>query len=112
MSGGHEPHASVKYMWYLGGVTRLGKVCPTYGKSELHGDLLQPANHHPRKYRVTRCSPVDSCFCIVVNLDASGISKDVFVQFVGDHDGCLFGKARDKPDLVWSNNIRLFLNCF
>ena len=52
---------------------------------------------------------------IVVNLDARGICKDLFVQFVGD--GCLLDKARDKPDLVWStlhnsikNNIRLFLN--
>ena len=25
---------------------------------------------------------------IVVNLDASGISKDLFVQFVGDHAAC------------------------
>ena len=37
---------------------------------------------------------------IVANLDASGISKDLFVQFVGD--GCLLEKAKDKPDLVWS----------
>ena len=42
---------------------------------------------------------------------------DLFVQFVGDHIGCLLDKARDRPDLVWStlhnsikNNIRLFLN--
>ena len=54
---------------------------------------------------------------IVINLDANGISKDLFVQFVGDHEGCLLDKASDKPDLVWStlhnsikNNIRLFLN--
>ena len=45
----------------------------------------------------------------------SGISKDFFVQFVGDV--CLLDKARGKPDLVWStlnntikNNIRPFLN--
>ena len=28
------------------------------------------------------------------------MSKDFFVQFVGD--GCLVDKARDGPDLVWS----------
>ena len=32
---------------------------------------------------------------IVANLDANGISKGLFVQFVGD--GCLLDKARDKP---------------
>ena len=31
---------------------------------------------------------------IVANLDVSGISKDLFVQFVGD--GCPLDKARDK----------------
>ena len=41
-------HASVKYMWYLRGVTRLGKVCAQPYLWELHGDMLQPANHHPR----------------------------------------------------------------
>ena len=52
---------------------------------------------------------------IVANLDASGISKDLFVQFVSD--GCLLDKAKDNPDLVWStlhnsikNNISLLLN--
>ena len=52
---------------------------------------------------------------IVANLDASGIGKDLLVQFVGE--GCLLDKARDKSDLVWStlhnrikNYIRLFLN--
>ena len=91
-------------MWYLRDVTQL----------ELHGNLFQPANHH----RVTRCSRVDRCIflClrmrrtekelvnaedIVDNLDASGISKDLFVRFVGD--GCLLDKAKDKPDLVWSD---------
>ena len=34
----------------------------------------------------------------VANLDVNDISKDLFVQFVGD--GCLVEKARDKPDLV------------
>ena len=51
---------------------------------------------------------------IVANLGASGISKDLFVQFLGD--GCLLDKVRNKPDLVWStlhNSIKnsgLFLN--
>ena len=34
---------------------------------------------------------------IVANLDANDISKDLFVEFVGDGH-----EARDKPDLVWS----------
>ena len=38
--------------------------------------------------------------CTVANLDGNDISKDLFVQFMGD--GCLVDKARDKPDLVWS----------
>ena len=64
-----------------------------------------------QEYRVMRCSPVDCCFFIclrmkrteeelvklldikdrglriVANLDASGVSKDLLVQFVDD--GCL-----------------------
>ena len=132
VSGGHEPHAFVKY---LGGVIRVGKVCAlmvtTWG--------LAPTNQSTSKNRVTRCSSIDRCFSvclrmkkngeatwhegsriamqrIVVNLDASGISKDMFVQFMGALDGigCLLDKARDKPDLVWStlcNNIKNVLGC-
>ena len=51
---------------------------------------------------------------IAVNLNASGISKDLFVLFVGDHEGCLLDKARGKPDLAWStltNSIKNVLGC-
>ena len=51
---------------------------------------------------------------IVVNLDASSISKDLFVHFVGDHDGaCLIKQDRSLP---WSGQLyiiasRIILGC-
>ena len=53
---------------------------------------------------------------LVDNLDVNGISKDLFVQFVGNR--CLVDKARDNIDLVSStlhnsikNNIAWILDC-
>ena len=47
----------------------------------------------------------------IANLDANGVSRDLFVQFVGD--GCLVDKARGRPVLVLLtlyDSIRLFLS--
>ena len=39
---------------------------------------------------------------IVAHLDASGISKDLFVQFVGDGDDCLI---KQEISLTWSSQL-------
>ena len=48
------------------------------------------------------------CLKHVSNLDVDGISKYLFVQFVGG--GCLVDKARDKPDLVCSTLLSSIKN--
>ena len=70
VSGGHEPHASVTYIWgtVFRGVTRLG-VRTTWG--------LAPTSQSSSKNKVTRCSPVDLCFLVCLRIKRTEERSDM-----------------------------------
>ena len=87
---------------YLGDVRSAGLLCSNGEDVMVTDETGQGMRHVGGRKYIDTPGARQHLKC-VANLDVNGISKDLFVQFVGD--GCMVDKARDKPDLVWQTYI-------